>query len=242
MLQLSKRLLAVADLAGNAEVLADVGTDHGYIPVYLLSSGKIQKAVAMDINLGPLRRAKQNINQYGMEGKIETRRSDGLSSLLPGEADTIVIAGMGGKLMMRILSQGEQAARTAKKLVLQPQSELYAFRSFLLERGYGIVAEDMVYEDGKYYSMMAVEYSIDADGYCRQPESTEISLKYGPLLIRQRHPVLHQYLQYQKKQKEKILECLASYARQDVSQRNVQIEQELMEIEDLLKMWKEQEI
>lgn len=99
-----------------------------------------------------------------------------------------------------------------------------------------------MYEDGKYYSMMAVEYSIDADGYCRQPESTEISLKYGPLLIRQRHPVLHQYLQYQKKQKEKILECLASYARQDVSQRNVQIEQELMEIEDLLKMWKEQEI
>lgn len=159
MIRLSKRLQAAADLVGECSTAADVGTDHGYIPVYLVAQGKARRAIAMDIKEGPLSRAREHIRQYGLEREIETRLSDGCLALKPGEADVIVIAGMGGALMQRILRMGEDAAKAAGKLVLQPQSEIPAFREFVLGQGYQITAEDMVLEDGKYYPMMAVEFT-----------------------------------------------------------------------------------
>lgn len=245
MVQLSERLRAVADLAGEAEVVADVGTDHGYIPVFLVSSGKAERAVAMDVNEGPLLRAREHILQFDLEARIETRLSDGMKELTPGEAQVIVIAGMGGALMMRILAEGEAVARAAKRLVVQPQSEIFAFRRFLTEQGYHIVDENMVYEDGKYYSMMAVEWATQArdsqsritempDGKDGGSVMTEADLKYGPLLLAGRHPVLHRYLLYQKKQKQKILENIGKNARQNVSERRAQVISELEEIQVLL--------
>ncbi len=158
MIQLSKRLQSVADLVENCETMADVGTDHGYIPVYLVFNQKVNKAIAMDVNPGPLKRAKEHIFQYGFQKSIETRLSDGCFALEPGEADVIVIAGMGGALMQRIMEEGEAVAQTAQRLVLQPQSEIGSFRRFLFAHGYGIVAEDMVLEDGKYYPIIAAQY------------------------------------------------------------------------------------
>lgn len=236
MIQLSQRLQAVANLAGEAGIVADVGTDHGYIPVFLVSSGRAKRAIATDVNAGPLLRAKEHIRQFHLEEKIETRLSDGLAGLQMGEAETIVIAGMGGALMMRILDGGEEAAHTAKRLVLQPQSELLSFRRYLAEHGYRIMNEDMVYEDGKFYSMMAAAWVGD-NGQDIQAEITETALKYGPLLIAERHPVLRQYLLYQQEQKQKILKNLGENARQDVSERKSQVVQELAEIEELLKLY-----
>ena len=158
MIQLSKRLQSVADFVENCETMADVGTDHGYIPIYLVLNRKVKKAIAMDVNPGPLQRAKEHICQYGLEHAIETRLSDGCFALKPGEADAIVIAGMGGALMQRILEQGEAAAKAAQRLVLQPQSEAALFRQFLFRHGYQILAEDMALEDGKYYPIIAAQY------------------------------------------------------------------------------------
>lgn len=239
MLQLSKRMQAVADLAGKVDVLADVGTDHAYIPVYLAECRKLKKAIAMDINRGPLMRAREHIQQYAVEDYIETRLSDGLDALEPGEADTIVIAGMGGALMTRILDRGETVARRAKRLVLQPQSELLAFRCFLSEHGYQIVAEDMVYEEQKFYTIMAAE-PIQVDQRVSGCFLSQTELKYGPLLIQKRHPVLKLYLQRQQKQKQEILERLNVNAKCDISKRKCQVEQELAEIAEVLELWKEQ--
>ena len=158
MIQLSKRLQTVADFVENCETMADVGTDHGYIPIYLVLNRKVKKAIAMDVNPGPLQRAKEHICQYGLEHAIETRLSDGCFALKPGEADAIVIAGMGGALMQRILEQGEAAAKAAQRLVLQPQSEAALFRQFLFRHGYQILAEDMALEDGQYYPIIAAQY------------------------------------------------------------------------------------
>lgn len=234
MIQLSQRLQAVADLAEDAGVVADVGTDHGYIPLFLIACGKAQRAIAMDINEGPLQRAREHIRQYNQQERIETRLSDGLSKLRPGEAQTIVIAGMGGALMKRILTEGEATAHAADCLVLQPQSELPMFRRFLVEYGYRILREDMVYEDGKFYSMMAVKWT-ESDVGDNLQAMTEADFKYGPLLRARKHPVLRKYLLRQKEQKQKILECLGKNARQDVSERRAQIREELEEIEVLLK-------
>lgn len=234
MIQLSQRLQAVADLAEDAGVVADVGTDHGYIPLFLIACGKAQRAIAMDINEGPLQRAREHIRQYNQQERIETRLSDGLSKLRPGEAQTIVIAGMGGALMKRILTEGEATAHAADCLVLQPQSELPMFRRFLVEYGYRILREDMVYEDGKFYSMMAVKWT-ESDVGDNLQAMTEADFKYGPLLRARKHPVIRKYLLRQKEQKQKILERLGKNARQDVSERRAQIREELEEIEVLLK-------
>ena len=117
-MELSKRLQAVAGLVTAGSRLADIGTDHAYIPIYLARSGKIPEAVAMDVNRGPLERAEENIRAYELEDRIKTRLSDGFSALEQGEADSAVIAGMGGGLMSRILKEGEDGRdRTAVRQV-----------------------------------------------------------------------------------------------------------------------------
>ena len=104
-MQLSQRLLAVADLASAGHCLADVGTDHGYIPIYLMEKGNYERAIAMDVRKGPLLRAEENRKSHGFEDRMDLRLSDGVAALREGEADTVVIAGMGGGLVIDILSE-----------------------------------------------------------------------------------------------------------------------------------------
>ena len=138
-MELSKRLQAVANLVSVGLTVADVGTDHGYIPIYLLENGKCAKALAMDVNRGPLLRAKEHIVEHGFEEMIETRLSDGVKQLRIGECEAVVIAGMGGALTIKILEEGKEVFKSLTEFVLQPQSELYKVRKYLIEQGYRFV-------------------------------------------------------------------------------------------------------
>ena len=120
-MQLSLRLKTVADSVTGGNRVADVGCDHAYIAIHLAENNIAPRVVAMDVNKGPLSKAMENIEIRGLEDRIETRLSDGLARLNPGEADTVVIAGMGGALMVRILTEGESALYVVKELILQPQ-------------------------------------------------------------------------------------------------------------------------
>lgn len=193
MIQLSKRLQAVADLGKFGDTMADIGTDHGYIPIYLIQSKRISHAVAMDIGKGPLLRAQEHIAKYQLGAYIETRLSDGAKELCYGEVSSVVIAGMGGVLMQKILRDSEEVFRGVKEIILQPQSEIEQTRRFLLDNGYEILAEDMVLEDGKYYPMMRVSCveSIEENPYA---EAKDIDFVYGAYLLKERHPVLRSYL------------------------------------------------
>ena len=203
--RLSKRLLAAAGLVKPCRVLADIGTDHAYLPIYLVQQGIADHAIAMDLRRGPLEHAEKNIAELcGTREKITTRLSDGLKELKEGEADAIVIAGMGGALTVRIIAESMQTARAARELILQPQSEVPAVRAFLWDNGWVIEEENMVLEDGKYYPMMRVCRDSGGAGVQRM-EAGECGLKYGPLLLRQRHPVLYSYLQYEHETKRQIL-------------------------------------
>lgn len=155
-MELSKRLRAVADLVTAGYQVADIGTDHAYIPIFLTETGKTDYAVAMDVNKGPLRKAQENICAYKMEEQIETRLSDGFSALKVQEVQSAVIAGMGGNLVIRILEEGHDVVSCLKECILQPQSEPDKVRAFLLQEGFFFIEEDMVEEDGKYYPMMKV--------------------------------------------------------------------------------------
>ena len=147
---------AVAAMVTSGGVLADVGTDHGYIPIALIQRQKIKSAIAMDINKGPLARAQDNIASARLGDYIQTRLSDGVAALGEGEADSILIAGMGGELVIHILSEGEKVCKAASELILQPQSDIRKVREYLRLHHYKIVDEDMICEDGKYYPMMRV--------------------------------------------------------------------------------------
>lgn len=151
---LSDRMRAVVGLVQPCKSIADVGCDHGYISMEIVRSNICRHVIAMDINSGPLVRAKNNIADYDMQDYIETRLSDGVSALEAGEAEGVICAGMGGRLIISILEQGRELVGEMKQLVLQPQSEPEEVRGYLRENGFLIDKEDMIFEDGKYYPMM----------------------------------------------------------------------------------------
>ncbi len=177
-IKLSSRMEAVVRLASAGGVVADVGTDHAHIPIALVQRGIASHVIAMEVRKGPRQRAQENIPAAGLADRVETRLSDGVAALAPGEADVIIIAGMGGPLMMRILTDGRAVCHQARELVLQPQSEVAQFRKFLAEERYEILDEDMVCEDGKYYMMMQVTWQ---DSFYKENESYPANCIHGIL-------------------------------------------------------------
>lgn len=154
---LSGRLQAVAAMVTVGNRVCDVGCDHGFVPVYLVEQDICPYVLAMDVGNGPLCAAKEHVAERGLESVIETRLSDGLHNYIINEADTLICAGMGGRLMMRILSDDREKTMSFRELILQPQSEIEQFRRWLREQGYCITNENMIEEDGKFYPMMRVK-------------------------------------------------------------------------------------
>ena len=181
--------------------LADIGTDHGYIPIELVQTGVIPSAIAMDVNKGPLSRAKEHIETANLSDRISTRLSDGTKELREGEADCVIIAGMGGMLMMHILEDGRRLWNDVGEWILQPQSDLEKFRRFLHENGFAVTDEDMVLEDGKFYPMMRAVFTGR-----KEPDLFDIEYLFGAGLLKTRHPVLKEYLF---KEKEKTMHTIA---------------------------------
>jgi tRNA (adenine22-N1)-methyltransferase len=243
MQQLSKRLMAVSALVSKGDTAVDIGTDHAYVPIYLIQSGKIKTALAMDINEGPLERAKEHICSAGLDDVIHTRLSNGLLALEEGEVTegTLIIAGMGGSLVIRILKEGEAFLSSFREIILQPQSDVAHVRVYLREAGFCIEAEDMVHDEGKYYPMMRVVKARDGE----QPTTDNLTQKmedeFGPCLLKHRHPALRSFLGRQERECEAIQEHLASVTdeknmecrRQRI--REVKRRQEL--IERAIEMW-----
>ena len=231
-MELSKRLQAVADLVSEGLVVADVGTDHGYIPIYLIETKKSPKAFAMDVNKGPLLRAKEHIAEHGLETCIETRLSDGVRALQKGECDCVVVAGMGGALTIKIMEEGKDIFRSLKEFVLQPQSELQKVRAYLYQNEYSIVEENMVLDDGKFYPMFRV-----ING--QSEEYHAIELCYGKLLLEQKNTVLKNFLEKEKAVKELILSNLEQSFGEHIETRRKEIQEELEGIEYALQRYYE---
>lgn len=211
MNRLSDRLLHLAQMVQAGEVLADVGCDHGYLSIFLVKEKRMKRAIAMDINTGPLLRAREHIAQEKLGGYIETRLSDGFDKIVPGEIDAAVIAGMGGNLMIDILSRGHAVVKGLRQLIIEPQSELSAVRAYLRSEDYLVEAEDFVLEDGKYYPILRVipQKMSDVSDFARENGlSLELLDAYGHRLLASRHPVLYSFLVRERRQCETILQEL----------------------------------
>ena len=155
-IELTPRLRTAADLVPAGARLADVGTDHAYLPAALLLEGKIPFAIAADLRQGPLLRAKETARQYGCQGKMAFRLCDGLRGVRPEETDAVVIAGMGGETIAQILQAAPWVRERQVPLVLQPMSSLSDLREWLRENGYTIREECLAREDETIYVVMSV--------------------------------------------------------------------------------------
>ena len=171
---LSIRLNAVANLIKNNKIVADIGTDHASLPIFLVKEGRCNKVYAADINVGPLESAKKNISDANLTEKIETILSDGLKNV-PHDAEEISIAGMGGKLIAEIIDAAPFTKSQKVGLILQPMSNASFLRRYLYENGYYIVKEIAFEDAGHLYSAFRAEYN----GECTSP--TEVECRVGKL-------------------------------------------------------------
>ena len=233
-LRLSPRLQQVAAFVPTGSRVADIGTDHGYVPIYLACTGQIREALAMDVGKGPLERAGAHIRAYERwaetEGllpvSIHTRLSDGLTELRPGEADAVVMAGMGGELVMRILEGGRSLWDHIRTWILSPQSDLEKVRRYLAANGFCIAEEAMVRDEGKFYTVMKVQRDLE-------PACSAIQLRYGRHLLDRRDPILTEYLNRERKRVRTILGTLGGDTENQARARS-SLELELQQIEEAL--------
>ena len=173
-LALQPRLQLLADMVPAGSRLADVGTDHGYLPVYLLQQGRISRAIASDIVDGPLQHARQTAAEYGVDG-IDFRLCPGLDAIAPHEADTIVIAGMGGETIQAILTAAPWTADGSHLLLLQPMTKVEYLRKWLIDNQYAFTEERLVWDKDHLYPVFAVRGGT-------QPSLTPAQ-QYGGVLL-----------------------------------------------------------
>ncbi|MCD7806353.1 MAG: class I SAM-dependent methyltransferase [Lachnospiraceae bacterium] len=228
---LPRRLLAAAELIPSCGTVCDVGCDHGYLSIYLLQHKKARRVIAMDVNQGPLERAGENVALFGLEEQMELRRSDGLAKVAPGEADFFVCAGMGGKLIMKIMSDHPEVTASMKGALLQPQSDLRQVRRFVYALGWHIETEEIVFEEdgggkktGKYYPMFLIQ-----PGQEELPPEAELA--YGNLTKQKNPEVLQDFLQYQLKIKREAQEQVRNSTTERSLKRFSQLKKEIEEVE-----------
>ncbi|MCH5281363.1 MAG: SAM-dependent methyltransferase [Lachnospiraceae bacterium] len=208
-MELSIRLQAVADAVSAGKKPADIGCDHGYVSLYLVREKRCAKVIAMDLRKGPLERAGANIERYGLSDYIETRLSDGMEALKEGEADALILSGMGGRLCIRILQTGFSRLGKEFELVLQPQSDIELVREFLRQQEFEIADENMVIDEGKFYTVIkacpARSFKKDGSEPEKAPYGQVVEDYFGPILLRKRPAVFLSFLEREKKKTEMLL-------------------------------------
>ncbi len=237
-MQLSDRLKLVISFVGPCRTAADIGTDHAYVPIELVKTKRVKHAFALDINKGPLERAKKHIQAENLSEWIETRQSDGLEALCENEADSIIIAGMGGELIVNILKKGERVIKTARELVLSPHSEIFLVRKYLIKNGYDIIREQMIFDTGKYYTVLkAVQNNCKMCNKTKDcaDDYSETDYLYGKRLIQQKDFVLKEYLEWKKRQQLQILEQLEGNVKETVGQRRQELQRDIKLIDQVLE-------
>ena len=212
-MKLTDRLLKIASLVDNGKRIADIGTDHGYIPVYLLNQNKIQYAILGDINKGPLENARKEVTRNKLQDKVDLRLGSGIEVLKENEVDEIIIAGMGGMLINNLLKANEKVAHTTEKLILQPMQAPEELRMFLYQNGYKILDEHLVREEHRLYEIIVCKY----EGLEPQ-EIDPIYYEIGLKLIENNDPLLNDFIENKIRINQNVLKKLEGKEGQGIEE------------------------
>ena len=198
-MDISLRLKCIANQIDLCHSVGDIGTDHGYIPIYLVNQGKCKTAIASDINKGPVEKARFNIAIQNMENVVTCRLGAGLSILKPGEVDSVIIAGMGGNLIKDIIENDLEVFKSMDYAVLQPVQNAEILRKYVLEKGFVIIDEDLCKDEHKYYEIIKVKFGV------HPIKKEDIFYEISEELIIKHHPLLKEYTNFKIKKYNKIL-------------------------------------
>lgn len=226
-MKLTKRLEKIASFVQQGSIIADLGTDHGYIPIYLALNNIISKAYAVDIGEGPLERAKKNIEENNVKDKVEAVLSDGLEKITDKHIDTLIIAGMGGMLIKKILFDASLKLKEIPNLILSPHLDVKEVRHTVHKLGYSIIKEDLILEDNKLYSIIVCHHG-------NEYYKNDYEYKYGKLLIETKNKLLKKYILERKKKYNDILLSLSNENTQASLKRKKEIKYLLNEIEEVI--------
>lgn len=223
-MELSYRLNKIAQKVTQNVIIADIGTDHAYIPIFLYKNNKIKSGIACDISKGSLQKAKDNIKKYNLQGKIQTRLGNGLEKIsLQDNVDTVIIAGMGGMLMIDILEKGKCILENVKELILQPQKDIDKVREYLHKNNFKIIDDEMLKDDGKYYTIIKSIKGKEDILYKKE------EYVFGRFEINNKCQILKEYIEEQLYKMEIVLK--------NIKETNIQ--NRILEIEDNIKTYKE---
>ena len=226
-LPISKRLLCCASMVQSGSRVADIGTDHGYLGIYLLQSGAARHVIACDLRKDPLENARRNAKLFGVDGEMELRLSDGLEKILPDEVDTVVMAGMGGDLIQRILSQCPWRKREGLQFILQPQSAGNVLRRWLCEDGFEIQREEPVQDGHFLYTVMDIRQG--------EPAPLTPGTEYAsPALLASGSPLVGNYLARVENALQETVRGLTNAEKQR-PERLAYFGQALLEIQEMRK-------
>lgn len=227
---LPPRLNCIAEKVPPGSVVADIGTDHAYLPIHLVLSGRSPRAIGTDTRPSPLAAAAANIIEAGVAGRVELRQGSGLSVLTPGEVDVVVIAGLGGALTCRLLDADPEVRWSIERFILQPMIGAEVVRRWLDDNQLRLADEDLVEDDGRLYEVIVAEPRTgsqpayaDSLGFSRQ-----VLDFVGPVLLKKRHPLLRRHVETKLAQFRKALEGLL----QGQAPRSAEVRQRYQRIAD----------
>ncbi|CAL3575984.1 TPA: tRNA (adenine(22)-N(1))-methyltransferase TrmK [Streptococcus pneumoniae] len=211
---ISKRLELVASFVPQGAILLDVGSDHAYLPIELVERGKIESAIAGEVVEGPYQSAVKNVEAHGLEEKIQVRLANGLAAFEEEDrVSVITIAGMGGRLIARILEEGLGKLANVERLILQPNNREDDLRIWLQDHGFQIVAESILEEAGKFYEILVVEAG--------QMKLSASDVRFGPFLSKEVSPV---FVQKWQKEAEKLEFALGQISEKNLEERQVLVD------------------
>ena len=228
-MKLTKRLEKIASLVSEDIVLADVGTDHGYIPVFLLENKIVKRAILSDINKGPLNNAREEIEKRKLEEFTELRLGGGVSILQANEVDEIIIAGMGGILISEIIWDWFEVCKAAGKLILQPMQAPEELRKYLYENNFEIIDEHIVNEDFRIYEIIEARYSdktID--------DVNEIYYEFPKKLVERKDPLMKELIIKKINQCQSILEKIGNAQGEAIESRRNEVRERIDALEVLI--------
>ena len=214
-MELSKRLNWIIEKLNKVDIIMDVGTDHGYIPIYLVKNNIASKVIASDINKDPLKKAKINASLDGVLDKIDLRLGGGLSPLNNKEANAVIIAGMGGNLIRDILENDLDKVKNLEYLILQPAQNPEVLRKYLYNNNYEILEEDICLDENKYYEIFKVKYK-KGDYITLEDIFYEIS----PEMLSKKSPVLKAYIESKIEKNKKVMEFIIDNTKHAIERKD----------------------
>lgn len=232
--KLSARLAAVAKYVPKGAKLADIGSDHAYLPCYLAKNIGITFAVAGEVAVGPYQSAEKNVLAEGLSDMISVRLGDGLAVVQPGEIEYITIAGMGGALIANILEKGKEKLDSVKRLVLQPNLSAISIRKWFLDNGWLLTAEEILAEDGKIYEILVGEKGEDP--LIPYGQNLEMGLLFGPYLVKEQNEIFKKKWLHEKQNWQRIYQQLENAAQTpDTIEKKEELFKKIMMVEEVLQ-------